>query len=201
MFGSNSAGGPISSINQSTASAHSSVFSAHRQTTSSISHIDAQSTPAVGSIFRVGNSRLSPSSSVFHPGTNSDTQSDAELDEIRDRIRYRYIQKKIREKQGQVNGKRSSSVTSVGVGLGFRTQNAHSRADSYKNVTSEDPAYFQHVIQSHRGAAKGDGGFSQHTKMSMKQQVWRDSRAGVLQSRAERKKIENLIDGLPGSGH
>lgn len=201
---------PISSINRTQNTTSSSIFSTQSHVLSSISHAasGAESSPA-SSIYRVGNLRIPASTSITHPGVPAMDMADANSDEARDRLRYRYIQKRMKEKRLEAAMQSDIPGSAVGTGGAFSRKKFHKglikmkygRPDKYKNLSISDLKYFENLVGSHAKSLKTGGGFSKNTKLRMKRQLWKDSRAGTVSSRSDRKDMESLINNLPSAGY
>lgn len=200
---------PISSISQTHASS-SSVFSTQPRVLSSISHLSQGSTSGPNtSIYRVGLGKASASTSIFHPGAAPASAAEGDSDEVRDRLRYQYIQKKMQQKRAVEAAQSDIEADAIRTGGGFSRRKFHKglihmkygRPDKYKNLSTGDLRYFENLIAAHARSLKTGGGFSNNTKLRMKRQLWKDSKAGTVSSHSDRKDMENLINNLPSSGY
>ncbi len=202
---------PVSSINHTNTTIRSSIFSTHPHISSSVAHIAGSlgGSPTT-SISRVGSFRTGASTSVYHPGAAPADTLDAQSEEARDRIRYRYAQRKMQEKRAMEELESELAEVSIGTGGAFRGKKVlkglmhmkYAHPEKYKNLSASDLKYFKQLIGSYAGSLRtGRSGFSNNTKLRIKRQLWKDSRAGIVQSRADRKDMEQLINDLPSAGY
>jgi len=167
--------------------------------TTSVSHIQGNSTPA--------------SSSVFHAGTSRRSIYDEEeYDEVRDRLRYAHIRGMMKEKQAEEAAARQQPVPSkydVGVktGGGFRVKGRMGvkrrlekmrkyKPATYKNISNKDIKYFEDLIKPHTKAVSRGTGIGRISRRDMKLKVERDRRKGIV-SWEDAKDMKKMVDNLP----